>query len=82
MSPVLLMTLPMTPGVDQTCIVDVVCPTVTCGDNMIHLYALSRSKGDAAEGASISLPLVQHQPLFHIGFPSYLTLPSLPPVLP
>ena len=76
------MPLPMTPGVDQTCVVEVVCPTVTYGDNMIHLNAFSRSKGNAAEGASISLPLVQHQPLFHIGFPAHVTLLTLPPILP
>ena len=75
------MPLPMAPGVDQTCIVEVVWTPVTGGDTMIRFYVLSRSKGDAAEGASISLSLVQHQPLLHEGFPSHLTLPAFPPVL-
>src|SRR5207245_7672533 len=48
LSPVLLMTLPMAPWVDQTFVVDIVCPPVTYGDNMIRFYGLSRDKWDAA----------------------------------
>jgi hypothetical protein len=72
----------MAPGVDQTEVVEVVCPTVPSRDNMIPLHALSRSKGDAAEGTAVSLLLVQQQSLFHIGFPAHLTLLACPPILP
>ena len=48
-------------------------PAACCGD----LY----SKWDSTQNASISLSLVQYQPLFLIGFPSHLLLLTLHPVL-
>jgi hypothetical protein len=75
------MTLPMTPRVYETFVVDVVCSTLTCGDDMIHFYVFSGYKRDGTQSASISLSLVQHQPLFLVGFPSHLSLLALQPVL-
>ena len=71
----------MAPGVYETFIVDVVCSTMTCGDNMIRLYAFSCYERDSTQSASISLFLVQHQPLSRVGFPSHLLLLALRPVL-
>ena len=81
LSPVLLMTLPMAPGVYETFVIKVVCSPLTCQDNMIRFYDFSPNKWDIAHSASISLSLVQHQPLFRIGFPSHLLLLPLQPVL-
>ena len=81
LSPVLLMTLPMAPGVYKTFVVDVVCSTLTCGYDMIRFYVFSRYKWDGTQSASISLSLVQHQPLFRVGFPSHLLLLALHPVV-
>src|SRR4030095_14260124 len=81
LSPILLMTLPMAPGVYETFVLDVVCSTLTCRDNMIRFYAFSHNKRDVTQGASVSLPLVQYQPLFLVGFPSHLLFLALRPVL-
>ena len=59
LSPVLLVTLPMAPGVYQTFVVEVVCSTLTCRDNMLRFYGFSRNKGRLAQSAPLSLPLVQ-----------------------
>ena len=75
------MTLPMTPGVYETFIFQLVCSTLTCGENMIRFYGFSWYKWDGTQSASISLLLVKHQPLFLVGFPSHLLLPALQPVL-
>src|SRR6266446_3227120 len=75
------MTLPMAPGVYETFVIDVVCSTLTCRDDMIRFYVFSGYKQDGTQGASISLSLVQHQPLFLVGFPSHLSLLALHPVL-
>src|SRR6266446_10152263 len=75
------MTLPMAPRVYETFIVDVVCSTLTCRDNMIRFYAFSHYEWDFTQSASISLFLVQRQPLFLVGFPSHLLLLALRPVL-
>ena len=48
---------------------------------MVRLYGFSRYKLDSTQGAPIFLSLEQHQPLFRIGFPSYLSLLALYPVL-
>ena len=48
---------------------------------MIRFYVFSRYKWDVTQSASVSLFLMQHQPLFLVGFPSYLVLLSLYPVL-
>ena len=71
----------MAPGVYKTFVIEVVCTPLTCRDDMIHLYAFSRTKGNFAQSASVSLSLVQYQPLFPVGFPSYLSLFALYPVL-
>ena len=75
------MTLPMAPGVYETFVVDIVCSTLTYGDNMIRLDAFSCYKRDFTQSASVSLSLVQYQPLFLVGFPCYLLLLALRPVL-
>ena len=71
----------MAPGVYQTFVAEVVCSPLTSQDNMIRFYGFSRYKGDSTQSASISLSLVQYQPLFLVGFPSYLVLLTLHPVL-
>src|SRR6266446_7347514 len=81
LSPVLLMTLPMAPGVYETFVVEVVCSTLTCGADRIRCYVFSGYKRDGTQGASLSWSLVQHQPLFLVGFPSHLSLLALHPVL-
>ena len=48
---------------------------------MIRFYAFSRYEWDVTQSASVSLFLVQHQPLFRVGFPSHLLLLALRPVL-
>ena len=48
---------------------------------MIRFYVFSRYKWDGTQSASISLFLVQQQPLFLVGFPSHLLLLALCPVL-
>jgi len=48
---------------------------------MIRFYAFTHNKRDVTQSALISLPLVQYQPLFLVGFPSHLSLPALRPVL-
>src|ERR1700675_3696123 len=75
------MTLPMTPRVYQTFVADIVSSTLTCGYDMIRFYVFSWYKRDGTQSASVPLSLVQHQPLFRVGFPSHLSLPSLQPVL-
>jgi hypothetical protein len=75
------MTLPMAPGVYETFIVDGVCSTLACRDHMIRFYAFSCYERDATQSASVSLLLVQYQPLFRVGFPSHLLLLPLCPVL-
>ncbi len=49
---------------------------------MIRLNVFSRYKWDGTQCASISLSLVQHQPLFHRGFPSHLFFLALLPIRP
>jgi len=75
------MTLPMTPGVYETFVLDVVRSTLTCGYDMIRFYVFSWYKRDGTQSASVPLSLMQHQPLFREGFPSHLLLLSLYPVL-
>src|SRR5262249_22579019 len=82
LSPVLLMSLPMAPGVDQTEVVEVVCPTVTSRDNMIPLHALSRPKGEAEEGTAFPLFLGQRRCFFHIVSPPPRTFFACPPIRP
>jgi hypothetical protein len=48
---------------------------------MIRFYAFSPYAGDVTQRASVSLFLVQYQPLFLVGFPSHLLLLALRPVL-
>ena len=48
---------------------------------MIRFYVFSRDKWDSTQSASVSLSLVQYQPLFLVGFPSHLLLLALRPVL-
>ena len=79
--PVRLVTLPMAPGVYKTFVLNVVRSTLTCRDNMIRFYAFTRYKWDMTQSASVSLFLVQYQPLFLVGFPSHLLLLALRPVL-
>src|SRR5713101_3457580 len=71
----------MAPGVYETFVLDVVCSTLTCRGNMIRFYAFTRYEWDVTQSASVSLSLVQYQPLFLVGFPSYLLLLTLRPVL-
>jgi hypothetical protein len=71
----------MAPRVYETFLVDIVCSTLACRDHMIRFYAFSCYARDAAQSASVSLLLVQYQPLFRVGFPSHLLLRSLCPVL-
>ena len=81
LSPVLLVALPMAPGVYKTFVIDIVCSTLACRENMIRFYAFSHYEWDVTQSASVSLFLVQHQPLFLVGFPSHLLLLALRPVL-
>ena len=81
LSPVLLVTLPMAPGVYKTFVLDLVCSTLACREKMIRFYAFSPYEGDVTQRASVSLFLVQYQPLFLVGFPSHLLLLALRPVL-
>src|SRR5258708_2623051 len=81
LSPVLLVTLPMAPGVYETFVGNIVLSTLTCKDNVIRFYVFSWNKRDGTQSASIPLSLVQHQPLFRNGFPSHLLLLALYPVL-
>jgi hypothetical protein len=74
------MTLPMAPGVYETFVVDGVCSTTTFRDDMIRFYAFARKKWDTTQSASVSLLLVQGQPLLFVGFPSHLPLFALVPV--
>src|SRR5216683_6186708 len=78
--PVLLVTLPMAPGVYKTFVVDVVCSTLACRDDMIRFYVFSRYEWDGTQSASIFLFLVQHQPLCLVGFPSHLLFFALRPI--
>ena len=48
---------------------------------MIRFSAFSHNKRDVTQSASVSLPLVQYQPLFLGGFPSHLLFLALHPVL-
>jgi hypothetical protein len=48
---------------------------------MIRFYAFSGYERDSTQSASVSLLLVQSQPLFRVGFPSHLLLLALCPVL-
>ena len=48
---------------------------------MVRFYGFSRNELDSTQGAPIFLSLEQHQPLFRVGFPSYLSLLALYPVL-
>ena len=81
LSPVLLVVLPMAPGVYNAFVLDIVCSTLACRDNMIRFYAFSCYERDSTQSASVSLLLVQYQPLFRVGFPSHLVLLPLCPVL-
>ena len=81
LSPVLLVTLTMAPGVYETFVLEVVCSTLTCRDNMIRFYGFSLYKWDGTQSASVSLFLVQYQPLFRVGFPAHVLLLALCPVL-
>jgi hypothetical protein len=71
----------MAPGVYQTFITEVVCSTLTSRDEMIRFYGFSRYRRDSTQSASVSLSLVQYQPLFRGGFPSRPFLLALHPVL-
>jgi len=71
----------MAPGVYETFVVDVVCSTLACRDDRIRFAVLSRCTGDFAPSACLSLSVVQHQPLFRVGFPSHVLLASFWPVL-
>ena len=75
------MTLPMTPGVSQTFVLDVVRSTLIYGYDMIRFYVFSWYKRDGTQSASIPLSLVQQQSLFRRGFPSHLLCLALYPVL-
>jgi len=48
---------------------------------MIRFYAFTHDERDVTQSASVSLPLVQYQPLFLVGFPSHLLFLALCPVL-
>src|SRR5262249_14466842 len=81
LSPVLLVTLPMAPGVYKTCVAEVVCSTLTWRDHRIRFSGFSRYKGDATQSASVSLSLGQYPPLLLVGFPAHVLLLALHPVL-
>src|SRR5215831_19106111 len=49
---------------------------------MVRFHGFSRYELDATQSAPIFLSLEQHQPLFRVGFPSYLSLFTLFPVFP
>src|SRR6266571_9279374 len=70
----------MTPGVYQTFMTGVVRSTLFFGYDMIRFYVFSWYKRDGTQSASVPLSLVQYQPLFRVGFPSHLALPSFLPV--
>jgi hypothetical protein len=71
----------MAPGVYKAFVAKVLCSALAFEDNMVRLYGFSRYKLDSTQGAPIFLSLEQHQPLFRVGFPSYLSLLALYPVL-
>ena len=48
---------------------------------MVRFHGFSRYELDATQSAPIFLSLEQHQPLFRVGFPSYLLLLAFCPVL-
>src|SRR2546427_2464428 len=81
LSPVLLVALPMAPGVYKAFVIDSVCSPLACRDHMIRFSAFSHYEWDVTQSASVSLFLVQHQPLFRVGCPSHLLLLALRPVL-
>jgi len=80
LSPVHLVTWPMTPGVDETCMLHVVCSTLTWRDTMVRFSVFSRYTWDATQRALVSLFLGHSQPLLRVGFPSHLVLLALHPV--
>ena len=47
---------------------------------MVRFYGFSWNKLDMTQSAPIFLLLEQHQPLFRVGFPSYLSLLPLYPI--
>ena len=71
----------MAPGVYKAFVIAIVCSTLACWDNMICVYAFSPYEWDVTQSAAVSLFLVQHQPLFRVGFPSHVLLLALRPVL-
>ena len=70
----------MAPGVYKAFIAEVIRSALAFKDNMVRFYGFSRNKLDSTQSAPIFLSLEQHQPLFRVGFPSYLSLLALYPV--
>ena len=60
LSPVLLVVLPMAPGVYKAFGLAIACSTLACRENMIRCYAFSHYAWDVTPSASVSLFLVQH----------------------
>ena len=71
----------MAPGVYKAFVAEVICSALAFEVDMVRLYGFSRYKLDSTQGAPIFLSLEQHQPLFRVGFPSYLSLLALYPIL-
>ena len=71
----------MAPGVYKAFVIDIACSPLAGRDHMIRFYAFSHYEWDVTQRASVSLSLVQHQPLFLVGFPSHLLLLALRPVV-
>src|SRR5215510_6361717 len=71
----------MAPGVYKAFVAEVICSALAFGVDMVRFYAFSSYELDSTQSAPIFLSLEQHQPLFRMGFPCYLSLLSLHPVL-
>jgi hypothetical protein len=71
----------MAPGVYKAFITEVIGTALAFEVDMVRFYAFSGYELDVTQGAPIFLSLEQHQPLFRMGFPTYLSLLSLYPVL-
>src|SRR5262245_40810217 len=70
----------MAPGVYKAFITNVICTALAFEVNMVRFHVFSWYELDATQSAPIFLSLEQHQPLFRVGFPSYLLLLALYPV--
>ena len=70
----------MAPGVYKAFVAEVLSSALAFEVDMVRFYGFSRDELDSTQGAPIFLSLEQHQPLFRVGFPSYLSLLALYPV--